>query len=57
MYAIYDLKENEMCVGVFDSCREVANYFETTENAIYSIVSRNQTKGKRFKIVSIKEDF
>jgi len=40
MYAIYDLKESEMCVGIFDYCKEVAEYFETTENAIYTDVSR-----------------
>lgn len=55
MYAIYDLKENEACIGIFDSCKEVAEYFNTTTNTIYSLISHGYKRKKRFEIVSIKE--
>lgn len=55
MYAIYDLKENEICVGIFDDCKGVAKYFDTTEKAIYTSVSRNTKRAGRFRIVNVGE--
>lgn len=34
MYAIYDLKDNEQCIAVFDTRIQVAEYFKTTANCI-----------------------
>lgn len=41
MYAIYDLKENEQCIAIFDTRIQVAEYFNTTANTI-----RNSNKKK-----------
>lgn len=55
MYAIYDLKESEMCVGIFEHCKGVAEYFGTSQNAIYTNISRGTKRAGRYKIVSVKE--
>lgn len=55
MYAVYDLKENEMCVGIFDCGKEVAEYFNTTQNSIFSTISHKQLKEHRYEIVRIEE--
>ena len=34
MYAIYDTKNNDLCIAVFDKRKEVAEYFNTTVNCI-----------------------
>ena len=28
MYAVYDIKDHEQCIGVFDKAQDVADYFE-----------------------------
>lgn len=53
MYAVYDMKQSEQCVGVFKRIKEVAKYFNTTENAIRSTICKGYKKKHRYLIVKI----
>ena len=39
LYAIYDLKNDEQCVAVFDTVKEVAEYFGKTKNCIFATIT------------------
>lgn len=53
MYVIYDLKDNEMCIGVFDTVKEVAKYFNTTTATIYCNITRKAKREGRYLIKNI----
>lgn len=44
MYGIYDIKDNEQCIGIFNNRKEVARYFNTTSNCIGSTITRKQKR-------------
>lgn len=56
MYAIYDTKEAEQCVAVFDTRKEVAKYFGVSSNSIGSSICRKQKRKHRYLIVKIEEE-
>lgn len=56
MYAIYDLKENEECIAVFDTRKEVAEYFNTTANCVGTAITRKHKRKWRYLIKKIKDD-
>ena len=56
IYAVYDMKDYGICVGVFDSCQEVADYFGTTKQLIWEGVCRKTLRQYRYEIVRIKEE-
>lgn len=55
MYGVYDLKNYEMCVGMFDTPQEVANFFNTSKVTILSYISKKQIRAKRYEIIKIDE--
>ncbi len=55
MYAIYDTKNNEQCIAIFNTRQEVANYFNTTANCIGATICRKHKRECRYLIVKIKE--
>ncbi len=56
IYAIYDEKDNDRLVTVFDKAKEVAKFFETSRECIYCAISRKQLRENRYRIekVSLK---
>lgn len=56
MYAIYDTKNNEQCVAIFNTRKEVAKYFNTTANCIGTAICRKHKRKCRYLIVKIKEE-
>ena len=56
MYAIYDLKENEECIAVFDTRKEVADYFNTTANCVGTAITRKHKRKWRYLIKKIEDD-
>lgn len=56
MYAIYDTKDYEQCVGIFDKQEEVAEYFNTTTNCIKSTISRKSKIKGRYLIERINNN-
>lgn len=56
MYAIYDTKNNEQCMGVFFSRKEVAKYFNTSPESIGSSICRKEKREHRYLIQKIEEE-
>lgn len=56
MYAVYDLKDKEQCIGIFDNCQELADYFNTTKNAIYSLMSHGYKRAGKYEIIKIESE-
>lgn len=56
MYGVYDLKNYEMCVGIFDTTQQVADFFHTSRNTICSDnLTRKKLRNKRYQIIKIGE--
>lgn len=56
MYGVYDMKNNEICVGVFKRTKEIAEYFNTTDVSIRTAnLYRKALRDCRYKIVKINE--
>lgn len=58
MYAIYDMKNKEVCVGVFKNRKEVAHFFNTTSNSIGSSICRREKREHRYLIerIDVEDD-
>lgn len=56
MYGVYDLKNNEMCIGIFDTTLELANFFKTTRNTISPYMTRKNLRECRYQIIKIEGD-
>lgn len=50
MYAVYDIKYYEQCVGIFLDRKELAKFFNTTPNSIGSSITRNEIREKRYEV-------
>lgn len=55
MYAIYDLKNNEQCVAIFDKVKDVAKYFNTSESSIRSSITRGSKRNRRYIIIKLDD--
>ena len=41
IYAVYDMKDNEQCIGIFDTLQEVVDYLEIKNtNVLASAISK-----------------
>jgi thymidine phosphorylase len=54
MYAVYDMKDGETCVGVFETVKEVAKSLDIKTNHVSSIISKKKKYKSRYIIMSIK---
>lgn len=55
MYVIYDIKDNETCVGVYDNIREITNALGIKPNHVHSIVSKKTIYKKQYRIEYLKD--
>ena len=55
-YAVYDMKENEQCVGVFHGVTEVARYFNLKEQTIRKKLCKNIKVKRRYEIKKVDID-
>lgn len=54
IYAVYDIKDNEQCIGIFDTLQEVVDYLEIKNtNVLASAISKKNTIKTRYKVVRI----
>ena len=53
-YLMYDMKQNEICVGIFNSVKDIAEYTGNTEGSIFSAISRNAKIKARYKVHKIE---
>lgn len=56
MYGIYDTKNNEQCLGIFEKIKDIAKYFNTSEYVIRSTITRKSKREHRYLITKIKEE-
>lgn len=54
MYGVYDTKENEQCMGIFKTRKDVAKYFNTSSSSIGSSISREELRQHRYLIKRIE---
>ena len=54
MYGIYDTKENEQCVGIFLSIKDIAKYFNTSSQSISSTICRKELRKHLYLIKRIE---
>ena len=55
MYAIYDMKDHEQCIAVFDTRKQVAEYFKTTANCIGTTITRKHKRKGRYLIDKLED--
>ncbi len=58
MYGIYDIKENEQCVGIFLAIKDIAKFFNTSSQSISSTICRGELRKHRYLIkrIEVNED-
>lgn len=56
MYVVYDMKNQEQCVGVFDTRKEVAEYFNSTPRSVGTMISLKRKFERRYLIEKVKEE-
>lgn len=56
MYVVYDMKNQEQCVGVFDTRKEVAKFFNSTPRSIGTMISLKRKFERRYLIERVKEE-
>lgn len=55
-YSIYDMKENEICIGVFDTRQEVTDFLGiTNKEVVSSAISKGNKLKSRYIVKIIKE--
>ena len=55
MYGVYDLQNNEICVGIFDNRKDLADFLGKTATTIGSTITRKQLVKKRYIIEMISD--
>ncbi len=56
MYAIYDLKSKEQCIGIFDYRKDAADYLGIHKDSLSRCIQKKQLIKNRYEIVKIKEE-
>lgn len=53
MYGVYDIKDDYVCVGMFDTIAELANFLGIKPNHASSIISKKKRHKYRYVIEKI----
>lgn len=56
MYAIYDMKNKELCVGIFDYRQEAASYLGIHRDSLNRSMQKNRLIKNQYKVMKIKEE-
>ena len=54
---MYDTKNNDKLIAIFNNAENCAKFFNTTREAIYSTISKKILKLRRYKIERVKKDY
>ena len=58
-FGVYDMKDNEQCLGIFESVEEICRFFRiTNQNRIHEAVHRKMPlafRSKRYEVISFAE--
>lgn len=52
-YVIYDTKDKDIIVGMFRKIEDVARFFNTNTNVIFSQISKKNLRENRYRIERI----
>ena len=56
MYAIYDMKDKELCVGVFDYRQEAASYLGIHKDSLNRNIQKQTLVKNQYKVMKIEEE-
>lgn len=56
MYAIYDIKNKEQCMGIFDYREDAAKYLGIHKDSLSRCIQRKQLIKNRYEVIKIKEE-
>ena len=56
VYGIYDMKDYEQCIAVFDNVKQIADYFNMSKSSVLSNISRGNQIKHRYKVERIHEE-
>ncbi len=51
---VYDTKDNDRLVAIFNSSKSCGEFFKTTANAIDATVTRKQLRNDRYRLERVK---
>lgn len=55
-YAIYDIKHNQVCLGVFDTYKEAGDYLGLSPDAVYYAIKRKSVMKGRYVARKLGEE-
>lgn len=55
IYGVYDMKNNEQCVGIFQGGQEVADFLGIKRNSLFSMLSRGLKPEHRYLVERIEK--
>ncbi len=53
MYAVYDMKNKEQCVGIFDCRKDAATYLNIHQDSLSRNIQKNRLVKNQYKIVNL----
>ena len=54
LVCVYDTKDGDKLIAIFNSGKECAKFFNTSENCINSIICKKNLRNHRFRIERLK---
>lgn len=56
IYGVYDIKNNEQCIGIFDKLQEVVDYLNIKNvRVLASAISKKNVIKTKYRVVRIEE--
>ena len=56
IYGVYDIKNNEQCIGIFDKLQEVVDYLDIKNvRVLASAISKKNVIKTKYRVVRIEE--
>ena len=56
LYAMYDMKNNEQCVGIFDNLKEIAKFINNNNlRSLSSAISHKKKLKNRYEVKILEE--
>ena len=55
LYAVYDTKYYEQCIGIFDNVKQIADYFNMSKHSVLSAITRKNKIKYRYLVERIED--
>lgn len=53
-FLVYDLKDNELCLGEFNDLDEICKQFSLTKSGFFRVIQSGGVSRHRYKFVEVK---